>query len=204
MIAAAPRPLIARTSLWLKAGQRSFTQSHARRTARASSSSGLLRHFVIRQRQPRSIWFRYGLIGATLLSAPGLVLLNAESQPADQTDKSSQQQEQEQHQVVQLPAEREQELENRQRSLLRRIWDVLDRNILEPLSTLRRFLFLTLLFLPVILTSPVLLRQTLPHRREPPSVRWWYALLVKQMERAGPTFIKVSSCRRVCLCHLGR
>ena len=76
----------------------------------------------------------------------------------------------------------------------------------EPLLTARRFVHLALLFLPVIITIPVLLLEAgplhirsrqldangkpLPYK-ERATTRLWYRLLVAQMERAGPTFIKV-------------
>lgn len=74
--------------------------------------------------------------------------------------------------------------------------------VLEPLSTSIRFVHLALLFLPVILASPVLLLEALDgsnDRRkgrqrsevERASTRWWYRFLVHQMQMAGPTFIKV-------------
>ena len=55
----------------------------------------------------------------------------------------------------------------------------------ETLLTTKRFAALLAIFLPVIVTSPVLL---LPERWRGV---WWYGLLVAQMERGGPTFIKV-------------
>lgn len=74
--------------------------------------------------------------------------------------------------------------------------------IIEPLSTTRRFIHLALLFLPVIFTAPILLLEAFDGSRdkrrgrarrdgERPTTRWWYSFLVAQMERAGPTFIKV-------------
>jgi len=80
--------------------------------------------------------------------------------------------------------------------------------IFEPLGTTKRFIVLALLFIPVILTAPMLL---VGRRREGGRRRgrrlskkdkgqrwgavWWFGFLVKQMERAGPTFIKVSKRR---------
>ena len=83
-----------------------------------------------------------------------------------------------------------------------RIYLLLDRFLLEPLGTTRRFLYLVILFLPVLMTAPILALEfvgesTAPidksnkHRHEKRTTRWWYQFLVKQMERAGPTFIKV-------------
>lgn len=73
--------------------------------------------------------------------------------------------------------------------------------ILEPFLTFIRFIHLALLFGPVILTSPMLLVGKPEHRRrtgKPVSEEednwgaiWWYGFLVKQMERAGPSFIKL-------------
>jgi aarF domain-containing kinase len=89
---------------------------------------------------------------------------------------------------------------------------LLQTYILEPISTFFRFLHLALLFGPVILTSPMLLVGTSNSSRSrtpgqggsPEDVErwgavWWHGFLVSQMERAGPTFIKVSQldrCRR--------
>jgi aarF domain-containing kinase len=72
----------------------------------------------------------------------------------------------------------------------------LERWIIEPLATLRRFIHLFVLFFPVIVTSPVLLLESLisptKGEEELALTRCWYRLLVAQMERAGPTFIKVT------------
>jgi hypothetical protein len=82
------------------------------------------------------------------------------------------------------------------------------RYILEPILTVVRFLHLAFLFGPVILTSPMLLVGAPGSggkraKRASSGVKvedderwgavWWYGFLVKQMERSGPTFIKVSS-----------
>lgn len=130
---------------------------------------------------------RLGLLAASALAAaPSVFYLRAEEQPESKHASGEAHQ-----QLDQLPAERAHQQETRKRSWLRCLFNSIDWLILEPLSTLRRFIFLALLFLPVIVTCPLLLRQALPHQQDPPSVRWWYGLLVKQMERAGPTFIKV-------------
>lgn len=75
--------------------------------------------------------------------------------------------------------------------------------IWEPLRTAARFAHLAVLFLPVILTAPVMFLEYVDSGRdkrrgykkregERATTKWWYSLLVNQMERAGPTFIKVS------------
>lgn len=90
-----------------------------------------------------------------------------------------------------------------QAGILRKSWRIIERYIIEPLGTTRRFLFLAILFLPVIFTAPVLLLELVeigqgsaaskrkPRTEERRTTRLWYRFLVKQMERAGPTFIKV-------------
>ena len=80
------------------------------------------------------------------------------------------------------------------RSLLSRFGLLLRNTILEPLITAGRFAYLFCLFFPVILASPMLLIGVPApelHGDRWGAV-WWYDLLVMQMERAGPTFIKVS------------
>ncbi|KAH9982852.1 ABC1-domain-containing protein [Lactifluus volemus] len=60
-------------------------------------------------------------------------------------------------------------------------------NIWEPILTARRFVHLFFLFLPVILSSPMLLST-----RDRWGAVWWYGYFVAQMDRAGPTFIKLA------------
>lgn len=74
-------------------------------------------------------------------------------------------------------------------------------HLVEPVLTFFRFLHLFILFAPVIITSPMLLIGKPPRRRrqgkpvaneeDPWGAIWWYSFLVKQMERAGPSFIKL-------------
>lgn len=72
--------------------------------------------------------------------------------------------------------------------------------ILEPFFTFLRFIHLALIFGPVILTSPMLMVGSTPRRKPGTPVSdtednwgalWWYGFLVRQMERAGPSFIKL-------------
>ncbi|KAH9486519.1 ABC1 family protein C21C3.03, mitochondrial [Psilocybe cubensis] len=71
---------------------------------------------------------------------------------------------------------------------------LLQTHLIEPLLTARRFVYLLLLFAPVLLASPMLL----VGRPDPRlagdrwGAVWWYGLLVSRMEAAGPTFIKLS------------
>lgn len=66
-------------------------------------------------------------------------------------------------------------------------------HIWEPILTARRFVHLFFLFIPVILSSPMLLVGS-PEEKlhgEKWGAVWWYGYLVAQLDRAGPTFIKV-------------
>ncbi|KLU82502.1 atypical/ABC1/ABC1-C protein kinase [Magnaporthiopsis poae ATCC 64411] len=70
---------------------------------------------------------------------------------------------------------------------------LLDLYVWEPLCTGFRFLHLAALFVPVILAVPaVWVGRRVPERdNERTGTLWWYGLLVKSMELAGPTFIKL-------------
>jgi aarF domain-containing kinase len=69
----------------------------------------------------------------------------------------------------------------------------LDLYIWEPLCTGVRFLQLATIFVPVILTVPVIWvgRRQPEHDNERSGTLWWYGFLVQAMEWAGPAFIKV-------------
>lgn len=66
-------------------------------------------------------------------------------------------------------------------------------HIWEPILTARRFVHLFFLFIPVILSSPMLLVGSPDEKLQGDKwgAVWWYDYLVAQMDRAGPTFIKV-------------
>ncbi|TBU49914.1 ABC1-domain-containing protein [Dichomitus squalens] len=91
------------------------------------------------------------------------------------------------HPVIMSPYESD-------RTLLGRIRDFLRDRILEPVLTAQRFVYLCFLFVPVLLTAPMLLIG-------PPESKlggdrwgavWWYGFLTRQMQYAGPTFIKLA------------
>ncbi|GJE85832.1 ADCK2-like domain-containing protein [Phanerochaete sordida] len=63
----------------------------------------------------------------------------------------------------------------------------------EPVLTARRLAYLLILFVPVLLTSPMLLVGN-PERElggDRWGAVWWYEFLTAQMQRAGPTFVKL-------------
>ena len=77
--------------------------------------------------------------------------------------------------------------------IFRSIWVFLDQYIYEPIATSMRFLHLVFIFVPVIVTVPVIWlgRRQRDRDNERGGTLWWYGFLVSSMERAGPAFIKV-------------
>ncbi|KAJ3573045.1 hypothetical protein NP233_g2673 [Leucocoprinus birnbaumii] len=75
-----------------------------------------------------------------------------------------------------------------------RITQLLRDHIWEPILTAKRFIYLFILFAPVIITSPMLLIGKIEKKLKGDrwGAVWWYGLLVRQMEAAGPTFIKLA------------
>ncbi|KAJ7597574.1 hypothetical protein C8J56DRAFT_818197 [Mycena floridula] len=75
-----------------------------------------------------------------------------------------------------------------------RILSLLRDKIWEPILTAKRFIYLLVLFMPVIVCSPMVLIGPLEKRLgdERWGAIWWYDLLVGQMVSAGPTFIKLA------------
>ena len=86
------------------------------------------------------------------------------------------------------------------RTLLGRFVLYLHERILEPLLTAKRFVYLCFVFIPVFLTAPMLLigqpESKLGGDRW--GAVWWYGFLTRQMQRAGPTFIKVGPSDTIC------
>ncbi|KAG6821417.1 hypothetical protein H0H93_014214 [Arthromyces matolae] len=79
-------------------------------------------------------------------------------------------------------------------SILSRIRPLLRNAIWEPLLTGKRFIYLFFLFIPVVLSSPMLLvgKPSKKYRGDKWGAVWWYGYLVRKMEAAGPTFIKLA------------
>ncbi|KAK9719075.1 hypothetical protein K7432_005054 [Basidiobolus ranarum] len=88
--------------------------------------------------------------------------------------------------------------EHKERSLIVRIIhqfrNVLSIYIFEPIRISCRFVYLLIVFVPLVVTAPVVfLGKRNPEREnETTGSLWWYDFVVLQMERAGPTFIKLS------------
>lgn len=75
----------------------------------------------------------------------------------------------------------------------RGIYFFVEDYIIEPIATGLRFLHLVIIFVPVIVTIPVIwIGSRNPSRdNERSGTLWWYGFLVGSMERAGAAFIKV-------------
>ncbi|KAJ6503344.1 hypothetical protein C8R47DRAFT_199420 [Mycena vitilis] len=75
-----------------------------------------------------------------------------------------------------------------------RILSFFHDRVWEPLLTARRFMYLFLLFAPVIICSPMLLvgKPEKRYRGDRWGAVWWYNFLVSKMETAGPAFIKLA------------
>ncbi|KAG6817755.1 hypothetical protein H0H87_004546 [Tephrocybe sp. NHM501043] len=80
------------------------------------------------------------------------------------------------------------------RTMVARIGTFLRTRIWEPLLTAKRFIYLFALFIPVVLSSPMLLvgKPQKKYRGDKWGAVWWYGFLVRKMEAAGPTFIKLA------------
>ena len=81
------------------------------------------------------------------------------------------------------------------RRVNRRVYLLVESHVVEPIATGLRFLKLVFIFVPVILTVPVMwFGGRVPLRdNERTGALWWYQSLVSAMEHAGPAFIKVPS-----------
>jgi aarF domain-containing kinase len=84
--------------------------------------------------------------------------------------------------------------------VFRRIKIAFLRYIYEPIATGLRFVQLVIIFVPVLVTIPVIfIGPRMPESdNERAGTLWWYRFLVKQMERAGATFIKVIILNPLC------
>ncbi|KAK5118151.1 hypothetical protein LTR62_004198 [Meristemomyces frigidus] len=73
------------------------------------------------------------------------------------------------------------------------IWKFFDTWVVEPLATGVRFLHLLVIFVPVIVSIPVIWigKKQADRDNERSGTLWWYGFLVGSMERAGAAFIKL-------------
>lgn len=79
--------------------------------------------------------------------------------------------------------------------MIHQIVCLLKDSVIEPLLTGRRLIHLFLIYLPVLLTSPMLMlgySSPWDYNKSWAAV-WWYDQLALAMEHAGPTFLKVAA-----------
>jgi aarF domain-containing kinase len=130
-----------------------------------------------------------GAAGAATLSSLAFVALSeGEVKNSEKT-----------HEEVMLEASRH-ELEEQvphairnSKKVRRSIYFCIDLYIIEPIATGLRFLHLVFIFVPVLVTVPVIwFGKRHPDRdNERTGTLWWYGFLVSSMERAGAAFIKL-------------
>lgn len=166
-------------------------------------SGGFARHlFSIPRRQPRfSIWTRkYSLkdarqrprnilLAAAALSPAAFVELSEkENHDASKTSEGAMLEMSREEISKKVPDN----IHGLQR-LYRTVIYVLDQYIYEPIATSLRFFHLLVIFVPVIVTVPVIWvgQRKKDKDNDRTGTVWWYGFLVNAMERAGPAFIKL-------------
>lgn len=130
-------------------------------------------------------------LGASALTPAALVSLSEET--SDDDEKTG-----EQHMLEASREELDAQLPEwiaDSRSVWRKMYIFFDDWLIEPVCTALRFFHLVFIFVPVIVTIPVVYfgRRVKERDDERTGTLWWYWFLVSSMERAGAAFIKVYS-----------
>ncbi|KAF9974803.1 hypothetical protein BGZ73_001707 [Actinomortierella ambigua] len=89
--------------------------------------------------------------------------------------------------------EEKKDLQGWARRVRQRIVEWMEDYVVQPVKTVWRFAVLAAIFAPVLLSIPAVFlgeRKKELHDERTGTI-WWYDLLVRHMERAGPTFIKL-------------
>ncbi|KAF2865872.1 ABC1 family protein-like protein [Massariosphaeria phaeospora] len=156
----------------------------------ASGRSSFARHFATPRFPDRTLLWSgtAGAAGAALSPLAFVALGNEEAENGEKT-----------HEQVMLEASRRELDEQVPKALQnskkyrRGIYFFLDDYIWEPICTGLRFLHLVIIFVPVIVTVPVIWigRRHKDRDNERGGTLWWYGFLVRSMERAGAAFIKL-------------
>jgi len=159
-------------------------------TRRFTSGSSFVRKNFATPRFPRNKILWSGAGGAAVLSPLAFVeISNDETNVGGKT-----------HEEAMLEASRKELREQVPKAIQnskkyrRGIYFFVDHYIIEPIATGLRFLHLVIIFVPVIVTIPVIwLGKKHPARDDERSgTLWWYGFLVRSMERSGAAFIKVN------------
>ncbi|KAL6890709.1 ABC1 family domain-containing protein [Trichoderma evansii] len=138
--------------------------------------------------KPRSRITLHASAGAALGTGAFVQLLQTDNGDADETGES--------RMLEASRAEIRRSIDDDDRGISRIIHEILllwDAYILEPICTGVRFLHLVVIFVPVILSVPVIWfgRRHPDKDGERSGTLWWYGFLVQSMEWAGPAFIKL-------------
>ncbi|PVH99117.1 ABC1-domain-containing protein [Periconia macrospinosa] len=186
-----------RTAFWvgrqcLRQGPRAPTSFLFRASTRRSFTSdrtSFLRKYFATPRFPRKtvLWSTAG--GAALTPLALVEIGNNANKEGEHTHEEAMLEVSRKELDEQVPKS----LEN-SKKYRRGLYFFIDDYIIEPICTGLRFLHLVVIFVPVIVTIPIIwFGKRRPDRdNERSGTLWWYGFLVNSMERAGAAFIKVS------------
>ncbi|KAF2016280.1 ABC1 family protein-like protein [Aaosphaeria arxii CBS 175.79] len=129
-----------------------------------------------------------GAAGATLSPLAFVAIGHDESENGDKTHEEAMLEASRKELKAQVPKS----IQN-SKKYRRGIYFFVDYYIIEPIMTGIRFLHLVVIFVPVLATVPVIWigKRRSDRDNERIGTLWWYAFLVKSMERAGAAFIKL-------------
>ncbi|OCH86059.1 ABC1-domain-containing protein [Obba rivulosa] len=164
-----------RASLWTRSGAK-FPSQYFTRTAAPSPFAGRKLLWLLpvagglvlyASPQPRSLL-------PTVFASPSLIPCSASPPPP--------------------PASAPVDDDDVPKSIVTRVIDFLRDTIWEPILTTRRIIHLLWLFVPVMLSAPMLLigKPDAKLQGDRWGAVWWYGYLTNQMQRAGPTFVKLA------------
>jgi aarF domain-containing kinase len=159
-----------------------------RRLYSTSSPNTLLRNAFRFQRPPPPPHGAKLLLAGATLTPAAMVALSGDNDDETKTGEQRMLEASHEELINRVPKR----LEN-SKKIRRGIYFWVEAYIVEPVCTGLRFLHLVFIFVPVIVTIPVIwLGARKPDRdNERAGTLWWYALLVKSLEKAGAAFIKV-------------
>jgi aarF domain-containing kinase len=153
-----------------------------------ASANFIRRQFATPRFRGRTLLWSGAASGAILSPLAFVGLAHDESSNGEKTHEAAMLEASRKELNEQVPAA----LKN-SRKYRRGIYFFIEDYIIEPIATGLRFLHLVFIFVPVIVTIPVIWlgqRQT-DRDDERSGTIWWYGFLVSSMERAGAAFIKV-------------
>ncbi|KAL1301829.1 hypothetical protein AAFC00_006014 [Neodothiora populina] len=175
-----------------------FSKSSSRQFYRSFNNNTRHRRFTFAPPPPPIKGSKALLWGtAAALSPAALLRLSEHDEDGkDEKDRQDDGKTGEQHMLEASRAELAQEAPSwlgSSKKFRRGIWRFLDTWIIEPVATGLRFLHLVIIFVPVIVTIPVIWVGKRDEKKDGErwGTIWWYGFLVSSMERAGAAFIKL-------------